>query len=351
MIDSAVILRAPGRITGELLFGASCRVMCDTSQMCDAHACRAEEDLLVARLQRGGVRAAAVDAVEQVAPLLQVRSSKLHSLPGGFGVGSAGEQCQTLRGVRCCSPTSRSCFALMQEWGAQPEQVAAFVCPSSSQGSSSELGTAVSTVLPWPEGASSTAAMQALVHENLLRAAACNSQQQHGAGQQQGQWAQEQREQREDGDDDAGGAGIVVVGYAMRLSREQQLAAQRLLQLLPAPARGAGGCRVCFVPLDLARPLSEQGRIDVVLHKASDELVSGPGGAGGGGGSSGGAPRWSEAMLALQRQLAEAPGVAVVDPFESAAKVGGAAQGLCRTAMAPPYNTHTKFTQVDAHTC
>jgi hypothetical protein len=106
------------------------------------------------------------------------------------------------------------------------------------------------------------------------------------------------------------------VGYAMKPSREQQLADQGLLPLLPAPAVTPSGarCYVCFAPLDLGQPLGPQGHWDAVLHKASDELVATPG--------AGGAPEWSAAMQGLQRQLEGRPDVAVVDPFEAAAKVG-----------------------------
>jgi hypothetical protein len=152
----------------------------------------------------------------------------------------------------------------------------------------------------------------------------------------------------------------IVVGYAMKPSREQQLADQGLLPLVPQPAEactrgegakggpGAGaGCHssrgvaqlVVFMPLDLGRPLGEQGHVDAVLHKASDELVSAGGGGGGGDGGGGqdggggggdgssgggGVPRWSPAMEALKQQLAAAPRVCVVDPFDAAAKVGWA---------------------------
>ena len=137
----------------------------------------------------------------------------------------------------------------------------------------------------------------------------------------------------------AGPAHVVVVGYAMKASREQQLAEQGLLPLVPQPAPaqrrlssrksgsgggadGGAGCSgtgmdggvsVMFMPLDLRRPLAEQGHVDVVLHKASDELVAAGGGA---------VPQWSTAMEALQCELRHMPHVCVVDPFEATAKVG-----------------------------
>jgi len=129
----------------------------------------------------------------------------------------------------------------------------------------------------------------------------------------------------------------------MKPSREQQLSSQGLLPLLPQPA--GRRARVAFVPLDLARPLTGQGRIDVLLHKASDELVEAPGdgladGSGGsgegavGGGDDGSgvddaqapnasgsrAPAWSPALQRLQQQLRRRPEICVVDPFECTAK-------------------------------
>lgn len=57
-----------------------------------------------------------------------------------------------------------------------------------------------------------------------------------------------------------------------------------------------------------------QGHIDVLLHKASDELVRSQDGSG--------ALTWSEAMQQLQRQLEGRPEICVVDPFMATAKVG-----------------------------
>jgi hypothetical protein len=156
------------------------------------------------------------------------------------------------------------------------------------------------------------------------------------------------------GDSRAGCAGapprpVLLVGYAMKPSREAALAGQGLLQLVPRRLRG--GPAVAFVPLDLGRPLGEQPPIGVLLHKGSDELVAGAAGRGG-------APAWSDALLRLQRELAQRPDVAVVDPFECTAKVrrrgssrrvlrvagmreawtGGVAIGYCANAPAPAHS-------------
>lgn len=55
-------------------------------------------------------------------------------------------------------------------------------------------------------------------------------------------------------------SGAVIVGYTMKPSRERALAARGLLPLAPLH-------NVCFVPVDFAHPLDEQGPFDVILHK------------------------------------------------------------------------------------
>eukprot|EP00798_Chlamydomonas_sp_ICE-L_P002437 gene2437-8761_t len=59
---------------------------------------------------------------------------------------------------------------------------------------------------------------------------------------------------------------IILVGYAMKASREKELGKHSILSLVPKDG-------VCFVPVDLSRPLEEQLPLDAILHKASDELV------------------------------------------------------------------------------
>ena len=60
--------------------------------------------------------------------------------------------------------------------------------------------------------------------------------------------------------DEAGGPAQLVVGHAMKLSREAALAQRGMLPLLPADG-------VCFLPLRLDLPLASQGPFHVVLHK------------------------------------------------------------------------------------
>ncbi|KAL3152451.1 hypothetical protein ABBQ32_001496 [Trebouxia sp. C0010 RCD-2024] len=62
-------------------------------------------------------------------------------------------------------------------------------------------------------------------------------------------------------------ADALLVGYTMKPSRERNLASRGLLPLT-APHG------VCFVPIDFALPLEHQGPFDILLHKATDELVS-----------------------------------------------------------------------------
>ncbi|DBB10768.1 TPA: hypothetical protein ACH3X3_007252 [Trebouxia sp. C0006] len=59
----------------------------------------------------------------------------------------------------------------------------------------------------------------------------------------------------------------LLVGYTMKPSRERNLASRGLLPLT-APHG------VCFVPVDFGQPLEQQGPFDVMLHKATDELIS-----------------------------------------------------------------------------
>jgi hypothetical protein len=132
---------------------------------------------------------------------------------------------------------------------------------------------------------------------------------------------------------------VLVVGYVMKPSREEQLASAGLLPLLP----GSDG--LCFMPFDVAQlPTDssrcatprdaaapqqqqqqqqqqwEQGHIDLLLHKGSDELVSGPDGG----------VAWSVRLLALQHwlQQEQQQRICVVDPLDNTAKVGGGGVGL-----------------------
>jgi Inositol 1,3,4-trisphosphate 5/6-kinase pre-ATP-grasp domain len=97
---------------------------------------------------------------------------------------------------------------------------------------------------------------------------------------------------------------LLVVGYVMRPSRETALAAQGLLHLLPV--RG-----LCYMPWEPDLDPEDQGHVDILLHKASDELVQGP---------PGGPPTWSPRMDRMLAWLATVPHVAVVDPLHAAAK-------------------------------
>ena len=55
-------------------------------------------------------------------------------------------------------------------------------------------------------------------------------------------------------------AKALLVGYTMKSSRERNLASRGLLPLT-APHG------LCFVPIDFALPLEEQGPFDILLHK------------------------------------------------------------------------------------
>ncbi|KAA6428986.1 MAG: inositol-tetrakisphosphate 1-kinase 4-like, partial [Trebouxia sp. A1-2] len=54
----------------------------------------------------------------------------------------------------------------------------------------------------------------------------------------------------------------------MKPSRERNLASRGLLPLTAPDG-------VCFVPVDFGQPLEQQGPFDIMLHKATDELISG----------------------------------------------------------------------------
>jgi hypothetical protein len=97
---------------------------------------------------------------------------------------------------------------------------------------------------------------------------------------------------------------LIAVGYVMKASREHQLAMAGLLHAIPIEG-------VYFVPLDLSQPLEQQPAVQVVLHKASDELEY----------DAGGAVAWSQRLKDLQQYLNQKPEVCVVDPFDNTAKV------------------------------
>jgi len=101
---------------------------------------------------------------------------------------------------------------------------------------------------------------------------------------------------------------LLVVGYVMKASREEQLSSAGLLHVVPRDG-------LAFMPLDVSclqdPQQQQQGHIDILLHKGSDELVPRPDGSLG----------WSERLLGLQTWLHGQPQVTVVDPFESTAKV------------------------------
>ena len=90
----------------------------------------------------------------------------------------------------------------------------------------------------------------------------------------------------------------------MKPSREKQLAASGLLHAVPTDG-------VCFMPLDLSQPLDQQPAVQVLLHKASDELEYGANGE----------ITWSQRLKDLQQYLKQKPDVCVVDPFDHTAKV------------------------------
>ncbi|PNW85347.1 hypothetical protein CHLRE_03g182100v5 [Chlamydomonas reinhardtii] len=207
---------------------------------------------------------------------------------------------------------------------------------------------------PWPR------LRLALAHANLLRAATLGS---AGASGTSGR-----KRAREEVEEDVGpaavadsaasagssgtarGSELVVVGYAMKASREADLAKEGLLNLVPQDG-------VVFAPLDLSQPLESQLPFHCILHKASDELEYGPpsppaaaaaagesavptagrgvGGEGAasasstgddGGASGGGAgllvPRFGPRVRAMAEFVSQQGGrVSLLDPLQSTAKV------------------------------
>lgn len=97
---------------------------------------------------------------------------------------------------------------------------------------------------------------------------------------------------------------VLVVAYVMRPSREEQLSAAGLLHLLPQDG-------LCFMPFDITRLHEEQGHVDILLHKGSDELVA----------TADGAVVWSDRLLQLQKWLKDQPRICVVDSFDNTKKV------------------------------
>jgi hypothetical protein len=167
---------------------------------------------------------------------------------------------------------------------------------------------------------SSDQVMQALVQHNRRHILAA-------AGAAAGPPASEDQQQQQQQQRPA----VLVVGYVMKPSREEQLASAGLLPLLP----GADG--LCFMPFDVGQLTADygssnaaaaaihvatpqqqqqqqQGHIDLLLHKGSDELLSGADGG----------LAWSGRLLALQAWLRQEQQqhICVVDPFENTAKVG-----------------------------
>lgn len=116
----------------------------------------------------------------------------------------------------------------------------------------------IATCATYQQGATSTAAMQALVQHNRQRVLAAAP-------------------------PHAQSCSLTVVGYAMKTSREQQLASQGLLPLVPQPLGPDGGF-MCFMPIDLSRPLAEQvaggvlvmGWICGVLAASADRVPMAP---------------------------------------------------------------------------
>lgn len=134
---------------------------------------------------------------------------------------------------------------------------------------------------------------------------------------------------------------LLVVGYVMKASREDALAAAGLLNLLPQDG-------MCFMPVDLdtltaSTTTQQQQHIDILLHKGSDELVplasegsssANPASAAAAGAVDAGTTpsatpcpaaavgvSWSPRLRALQSWLAQHPHICVVDPFQHTAKV------------------------------
>eukprot|EP00878_Enallax_costatus_P043882 GHUV01051982.1.p1 GENE.GHUV01051982.1~~GHUV01051982.1.p1 ORF type:complete len:318 (+),score=96.63 GHUV01051982.1:388-1341(+) len=99
-------------------------------------------------------------------------------------------------------------------------------------------------------------------------------------------------------------APLLVVGYVMKPSREEQLSTAGLLHLLPQDG-------LSFMPFDTTRLPEKQGHIDILLHKGSDELVT----------TADGGVVWSDRLLQLQDWLKTRFHICVVDPFENTKKV------------------------------
>ncbi|GIL42891.1 hypothetical protein Vafri_730 [Volvox africanus] len=97
---------------------------------------------------------------------------------------------------------------------------------------------------------------------------------------------------------------VVVVGTAMKASRERDLAREGLLNLVPQDG-------VVFAPLDLSLPLDQQLPFHAILHKASDELEYGEDGT----------PRFGPRVRSLGDFTLRHPEISLVDPLEAAAKV------------------------------
>lgn len=97
---------------------------------------------------------------------------------------------------------------------------------------------------------------------------------------------------------------LLVVGYVMKASREEQLSSAGLLHLLPQD-------NMCFMPFDVTRLHEDQGHIDLLLHKGSDDLVA----------TADGGVVWSDRLLKLQQWLGEQQHICVVDPFPNTRKV------------------------------
>ncbi|KAG2442579.1 hypothetical protein HXX76_002664 [Chlamydomonas incerta] len=202
---------------------------------------------------------------------------------------------------------------------------------------------------PWPR------LRLALAHANLRRAEARSRKRAREEKE------QEVEKQPEEGAGHAGVAGsaapvgprgaahdqaLVVVGYAMKASREADLAKEGLLNLVPQDG-------VVFAPLDLSQPLEAQLPFHCVLHKASDELEYGPspppaigaepasstgphavettvaasaagtdGHSSGAGGAGLLVPRFGPRVQAMAEFVSRQGGrVSLVDPLESTAKV------------------------------
>lgn len=97
---------------------------------------------------------------------------------------------------------------------------------------------------------------------------------------------------------------LLVVGYVMKASREEQLSSAGLLHLLPQD-------NMCFMPVDITCLSDDQGHIDILLHKGSDELIT----------TADGGVKWSDNFKQLQHWAEGQSHVCVVDPFSHTKKV------------------------------